>query len=312
MNSAKLLFMSQITAWIRVGAVGALFCSAVQAQFDNNWLTFAPGAGRLKTNTGADATAILTDPQEKDFASGDVNNDGWVDVVMVRKLPFTVAGGFPNFLLMNEGGILVDRSGEYASESSVAGDNGFLTPTNDRDVVLSDVNLDGWLDIITCTTMSDGLPKHISHPRVYINKGSVNGQWQGFRFEDARMPAFSIAPRFCGVDAGDVTGDGAPDLYFADYGGLEDKLLQRFGHDAHDRFDALLGLRNSGQHHGHERRRSDGHRSRPVRVLPDLVQQPGPAGLLPLAAAPVDGQRRDVPFGYGRPQPGQQAGCDHQ
>ena len=217
--------MSQIVSWIRVGAVCALFTTAAQAQFDNNWLTFAPGTGRIKTNTGADATAILTDPQEKDFASGDVNNDGWTDVVMVRKLPFTVAGGFPNYLLMNEGGLLVDRSGEYASESDVAGDNGFLTPTNDRDVVLSDVNLDGWLDIITCTTMSDGLPKHISHPRVYINKGAVNGQWQGFRYEDARMPTFPIAPRFCGVDAGDVTGDGAPDLYFADYGGLEDKLL---------------------------------------------------------------------------------------
>ncbi|MFM8534476.1 MAG: FG-GAP repeat domain-containing protein, partial [Acidimicrobiia bacterium] len=217
--------MNQSAFWIRVGAVCALFTTVAQAQFDNNWLTFAPGTGRIKTNTGADATAIITDPQEKDFASGDVNNDGWTDVVMVRKLPFTVAGGFPNYLLMNEGGILVDRSGEYASESDIAGDNGFLTPTNDRDVVLSDVNLDGWLDIITCTTMSDGLPKHISHPRVYINQGAVNGQWQGFRYEDARIPTFPIAPRFCGVDAGDVTGDGAPDLYFADYGGLEDKLL---------------------------------------------------------------------------------------
>jgi hypothetical protein len=210
---------------IRPALVLFLGAPAALAQFDNTWVTYAAGPGRIKDSNGADASYILTDPQEKDVATGDLDNDGWIDLVIVRKQPFTTSGAYPNYLLMNEGGILVDRSALFASDSDVPGDLGFLTATNDRDVVIVDVNLDGWLDVVTCTTLSDGLPHHISHPRVYVNKGSLAGHWQGLRFEDARMPTFSTAPHFCGVAAGDVTGDGAPDLYYTDYGNLEDKLL---------------------------------------------------------------------------------------
>jgi FG-GAP-like repeat len=195
------------------------------AQFDNTWVQFAPGSGKIKDSNGADASYILTDPQEKDFAAGDLDGDGWPDLVVVRKEPNTTGGMYPNYLLMNEGGILVDRSAQYASDSDVAGDLGFLTATNDRDVVIVDVNMDGWPDVVTCTTLGEGLPHWISHPRVYINKGKINGVWQGLRFEDARMPTFIMAPHFCGVAAGDINGDGVPDLYFADYGNLGDKLL---------------------------------------------------------------------------------------
>src|SRR5262249_30696284 len=122
-----------------------------------------------------------------------------------------------------------DRSAQYASDSDVPGDQGFLTPTNDRDVVIVDVNHDGWPDVVTATTMSDGLPKAISHPRVYINKGSVNGVWRGLRYEQARIPLMVPTPMFCAVSAGDVDNDGDQDLYFADYGQLDDKLLLNDG-----------------------------------------------------------------------------------
>ena len=206
-------------------AAAALLSPSALAQFDNTWVNFVPGTGRIKDANGADASYILTDPQEKDFAAGDLNQDGWVDLVIVRKQPFTTGGAYPNYLLMNEGGILVDRSAQYASDSDVPGDLGFLTATNDRDVTIADVNLDGWPDVITCTTRGEGLPHALKDPRVYINKGAINGVWQGLKFEEARIPSFSLAPHFCGVAAGDVDGDGAPDLYFADYGNLSDKLL---------------------------------------------------------------------------------------
>ena len=66
-------------------------------------------------------------------------------------------------------GILTDRTAEFATASSVPGDNGFLTPTNDRDVYLIDLDLDGWLDMITAVTISDSDPKYIGHPRIYMN-----------------------------------------------------------------------------------------------------------------------------------------------
>ncbi len=180
----------------------------------------------------ADPAVGTADVEEKDYAWGDVDNDGDTDIVCVRKQPFTTAGRRGNILFLNEGiaeghavnGVLVDRTDLYMTASDVPGDEGFNTPTNDRDVVLSDVNRDGWLDIITAPTLSDGQPKHISHPRVYINLGETGGVWQGFRYEDGRFPQLlsipdgtPAPPRFCSVDEGDVSGDNYPDLYFGDY-----------------------------------------------------------------------------------------------
>jgi hypothetical protein len=170
-----------------------------------------------------------TDPEEKDYAWGDVDNDGDIDLVVVRKQPFTSPGKKPNYLFINSNGVFTDRTNDFATAADVAGDQGFNTQTNDRDVVLSDVDLDGWLDIVTATTISDGDPKHIGHPRVYMNRkctGGCNGtvNWLGFRFENARIPTMlsitgqsGFNPRFCSVDAGDVTGDDYPELWFGDY-----------------------------------------------------------------------------------------------
>ena len=130
-----------------------------------------------------------------------------------------------------------DSGGPHAQGSHVPGDNGFLTATNDRDVVIADVDGDGWEDVITATTFTLNQPKHISHPRVYMNLGNDGqGNWLGLRHEDARIPQLFLVsgpatvPFFCGVDAGDVDGDGSLDLYFADYDvagnpDVDDRLL---------------------------------------------------------------------------------------
>jgi len=146
----------------------------------------------------ADETATrfmgVTDSEEKDYAWGDVDQDGDTDLVVVRKEPFTSPGKRTNFLFINENGVLVNRTTQFATDSDVPGDEGFNTPTNDRDVKLVDVDLDGWLDIVTAVTISDSDPKHIGHPRVYRNLGCTGAcagtdDWLGFRHEDARTPA---------------------------------------------------------------------------------------------------------------------------
>lgn len=199
----------------------------------------------------ADPSVGVSDPNEKDYAWGDVDQDGDIDMICTRKEPFTTPGRRTNVLFMNENGVLVDRTAQYAVDSDIPGDQGFLTPTNDRDQLLVDLNGDGWLDIVTATTISEGQPKHISHPRIYVNKGEVAGVWQGFRYEDARIPQIftitsphAVAPRFCSVAAGDVDNDGDLDLYFGDYdsAGAGGSSPENAADDVNDRLFINNGL----------------------------------------------------------------------
>jgi hypothetical protein len=181
-----------------------------------SWMTFA---NETDTRLQSDPSVGVSDDREKDYIVGDLDMDGDDDLICVRKQPFTSIGRNINILFMNEGGVLVDRTATYAAQSDVAGDQGFLTPTNDRDVELVDVNGDGWLDVVTATTLTDNSSKHLSHPRIYMNLGEIDGIWQGLRHEDLRMPQMhaTAGPRFCSVASGDIDGDGDQDLYFGDY-----------------------------------------------------------------------------------------------
>ncbi len=196
--------------------VAILLASAVAAAAAGDWVQFV---NETDMRLISDPAVGIGDTQEKDYAWGDVDKDGDIDLICVRKQPFTTTGKRTNVLFLNENGLLVDRTAEFATASDIPGDQGFLTPTNDRDVVLVDVNNDGWLDIITAVTQTDNQAKHLSHPRVYINLGEDGkGNWLGFEYQDARIPQMhaTAGPRFCSVAAGDVTGDGFADLYFSD------------------------------------------------------------------------------------------------
>lgn len=243
--------MSKMRIAASLVVLGATAASA-GAQFNNQWATFVKDTTRLVNPDGSTATHITTDGDEKDYATGDVNNDGWTDVVVVRKNGWSQLTPNGNkrvgYLMMNEYGKLVDRTGQFASDSDLPGDFGLNTPTAAREVQLVDINNDGWLDMITAATnLTAGDPKSLTHPRIYRNKGAINGVWQGFRHEDSRFPQLfpigsgtPVGPRVCGLAVADANGDGFADIYYADYDETEPGPVSIPENPAEDTNDRLL------------------------------------------------------------------------
>jgi len=236
-QSRALVFLTAVALW----GFGLSFDTQAQ------WVNFVDEtATRLSVASDLGAN----DPEEKDYAVGDVDRDGDLDVVVVRKVPLTNFGGKVNLLLLNENGVLTDRTQLYVTDTNVPGDFGFDTETNDRDVQLVDIDNDGWLDIVVAATMSDGLSQVLGHPRIYRNRGLDHSglNWQGFIFDVNRIPVMDsytgqsgFNPRFCSVSAGDLTGDGRVELYFGDYDNGAEGTPQPAGADFNDRL-----LLNSG------------------------------------------------------------------
>jgi len=209
----------RIRLGISLFIAGCIMTSTATAQ----WVSFDDEtAGRLSLQAFADAPSDdpLNDEAEKDMAVADLNKDGWQDVVVVRKLPFSNPGARQDVLLMNENGTLVDRTGVLAP--------GFIaTQTDARDVFIGEFTGDTWPDVVIANTFGN-------QPRFYRNAGEDGGgNWLGLVDESNRLPTLDVPAdlntlQFCAVWGGDVTGNGAMDLYFSNYkqnGGTTDVLM---------------------------------------------------------------------------------------
>jgi hypothetical protein len=199
------------TKLVAVSMVGAAALGAAQTSAAD-WVTYVNETSvRLNVSSALGAT----DPEEKDYAWGDVDHDNDTDLVVVRKQPLTTAGGRRNVLLLNDDGVLSDHTDAYIPA--------FLDPTNDRDVKLVDVDKDSWLDIVTAAACNSGNCGMASESRLYMNRGEDGeGNWLGY---DSGTVLFT-GNNFCAVAEGDVTGDTYDDLYFVSYNdNTEDQLL---------------------------------------------------------------------------------------
>ena len=101
-----------------------------------------------ESNILADPSVGLADIEEKDFATADFDQDGDIDLVCVRKLPYTTFGNRTNVLFLNIDGVMTDRTEEMAP--------GMMIPDNSRDVQVGDFDGNGYPDVIVANAGNDG------------------------------------------------------------------------------------------------------------------------------------------------------------
>jgi hypothetical protein len=134
----------------------------------------------------------------------DYNNDGWLDVLVLRGAWLRELGGHPNSLLKNNG------DGTFTDVTKAAGLLSFH-PT--QTATWNDFNRDGWLDLFIGNETSG--PKSFHKSELFINRGDGT-------FEDVAEEAgvtvnklsFRVSRNYIkGVTSGDYDNDGWPDLY---------------------------------------------------------------------------------------------------
>ncbi|MFM1930966.1 MAG: hypothetical protein RL226_269, partial [Bacteroidota bacterium] len=214
----------------------AFLCLSAQAQ----WLDWQDNSTERLSVT----SVAVSDNEEKDISTADLNNDGWEDVIVVRKEPFSnqTQPEKSDLLLMNINGVLTDMTAVYAPEFISA-------PTYARDLYIGDFDNDGWQDVVIANTFGQ-------QPKYYSNLGEDgSGNWLGLADESAaRFPLLNDdVPLICAVWGGDLTGNGAMDIYFVNYkvnsggGTAKDFLLinDGTGHFTHESQARLGNLRNS-------------------------------------------------------------------
>jgi hypothetical protein len=141
----------------------------------------------------------------------DFNNDGWLDVFILRGAWLGKAGRHPNSLLRNNG----DGTFEDVTEEA-----GLLSFHPTQTATWFDFDGDGWVDLFIGNE-SIGAERHPSE--LYRNNG--NGTFT----ECAAAAGINVAQFVKGVTSGDYDNDGLPDLYVSCRDGLGNHLFRNLG-----------------------------------------------------------------------------------
>lgn len=145
--------------------------------------------------------------------STDYNNDGWLDIFVLRGAWQGQAGfgNQPNSLLRNNG------DGTF---TDVTIDAGLLSYHPTQTATWNDFNRDGWLDLFIANETPSNNDMHPCE--FYIN--NQNGTFTNV----AEATGVNFTAFIKGVTSGDYNNDGWPDLFFSTMNG-EKLLLQNMG-----------------------------------------------------------------------------------
>lgn len=126
----------------------------------------------------------------------DINNDGWMDIYLMRGGWYQTQGDIPNTLLMNTGSGFRDVTL-----------NASLTKAGATQAsAWADFNLDGWIDLVVAYESLPGYERGID---LYINQ-----KGESFKNE-ATAYGLTMNHFFKGCVATDVNNDKYPDIYFS-------------------------------------------------------------------------------------------------
>jgi hypothetical protein len=141
----------------------------------------------------------------------DYNNDGFLDIFVLRGAWFGQDGKFPNSLLKNNG------NGTFSDVTEAAGLLSFA-PT--QTATWADFNLDGHLDVFIG---NESMPNQTPFAcEFYLNNG--DGTFSNKTQGSGLHQLFGFIK---GVTAGDVNNDGLPDLYLSLLGQYNFLLMNR-------------------------------------------------------------------------------------
>jgi hypothetical protein len=146
--------------------------------------------------------------------TGDYNNDGLMDVFVLRGAWMREEGKFPNSLLKNNG----DGTFEDVTEAA-----GVLSFHPTQTGAWFDFDGDGWLDLFIG---NETLPRTRSHP-CELYRNNRNGTFT----EMAAAAGVAVRGYVKGVAAADYNNDGRPDLYLS-IKGRENILFRNDGTNA--------------------------------------------------------------------------------
>ncbi|MBK8492162.1 MAG: CRTAC1 family protein [Saprospirales bacterium] len=145
----------------------------------------------------------------------DYNNDGWVDIFILRGGGLDRGGELPNSLLRNNG------DGTF---SDVTFDAGLLSLHPTMTASWADFNRDGWLDLFIGNESKGQGNNRLSHPcEFYLNNG--NGTFSNI----SAQSGLNFEGFVKGCAWGDVNNDGLPDLYVSLLGEPNRLYLNRGG-----------------------------------------------------------------------------------